>query len=341
MTRPRLLLALALAVPLAGATVLPAAPARAQAQAQLLLAQQWFDEGIKLERAGKWPEALAQFKKALDVKRTAAVQFHVGMCEARVGLLADAAVDLARAIELAKAADTPTNQKVLEVAESELREVRPRIPTLEITAAPGSKPVKVLLDGQPLALSVLGTAMPVNPGEHEVTIEFAHGSTQKKVKLAAKDAQRLTVEAPPEPAPDARVAPRPPEEPRRDTTPPPPHEKDAPRSTVLPWTLVAVGGAGIVVGGVFFFLWQDNLSTLDRVCPTRVGCSGDYRSEDDAGRRNNLISWIAGGVGLAALGTGVGMLVLGGGKAPAASGKAQIVPVALPGGAGAVVTGRL
>jgi hypothetical protein len=334
------LLALAIA---ASPLVICAGTANAQPQAQLLLAQEWFKTGLDFERAGKWSEALTEFKKVADVKKTAPVLFHIGLCESKLGQLADASVDLMRAIEAAKGENKPDVQSA---AEAELKEVRPRVPTLMIMPPSGdAKPTKVSIDGHPLSLGVLGTAMPVNPGEHEVAVDFANGTFKKKVSVAEKQQEKVQVEAPTGPAPATTNTPATtgPESATPSSSSTTPNngaitvtpDKVA-KSNVLPWVLVGVGGAAIAGSVVFFIMRQGNIDALDEGCPTRSNCPSSLQSEYDSGKTNSVVSGVLAGVGLAAIGVGATMLVVGGGK----SAKTQIVPVAVPGGGGAFVSGR-
>jgi hypothetical protein len=315
-----------------------AAPALAQpSSSQIILAKEWFDEGLKLEKEGKWEQALDRFRKVADVKKTPQVHFHLGLCEAKTSLLADALLDFQRAIEGGRA---EKNQQVVDAAEAELKEVRPRVPTLEIHAG-DPKPSKVTIGGATLALSTLGVPMPVNPGEHEVIAEYSNGVFKKKLKIAERENAKLTLEPPagavavPTATTTTTTSQPPP--------PPPPPDKPEKSSNVLPWIVVAGGGAAVATGVVFFIMMSNKISELDEICPDgRDKCPPARQTEvttlEDEGRQNMLFGWIFTGVGVALAGTGVALLTLGGGD-KSSKPAARIVPLLGPQGGGAMVTG--
>jgi hypothetical protein len=331
---------LALAVALAG---WPASSAHAQSASEIAAAKEWFAEGIRLEGEGKWKDALDRFRRAQSVKHTPPIDFHVGLCEARSGDLVAALLDLDRAI---KGAREKHDDKVEAAASSELADVRARTPSLEIDA-PTDKAQRVLVDGAAFSTATLGSPVPMNPGDHVVVVEFASGRVEKRATLAEREAKKVAFD-PPASAPAAVAAAPTPIAPPAEAPSATPSNA-APRTgavvttpsssnKTLPWVLVGGGGALVAGGVVFFLLRQGEISTLDDKCPTRVHCDPSLKSEADTGSTYATLSVVLGGVGLAAVAVGAGMLVLGGSSTNDA--RAALVPSVLPGGGGASFVGR-
>lgn len=74
--------------------------------------------------------------------------------------------------------------------------------------------------------------------------------------------------------------------------------------SILPWVTVGVGGAATIAGTVVFFDGRKKVADAEEVCPTRR-CSADIANKGNAGRREQTIGLIVGGVGLAAVAGGV------------------------------------
>src|SRR5215510_548771 len=62
-------------------------PAAAQSQDDLERARNFFREGLSLEAAGNWAQALAKFREVGKVKLTPQVRFHTARCNEQLGHL--------------------------------------------------------------------------------------------------------------------------------------------------------------------------------------------------------------------------------------------------------------
>jgi hypothetical protein len=157
-------LAVALSVVLSPA--LAAAPAgAAPSDAQLAAARELFAEAEKDEDAGRWLDALAKLRRVSSVRRTAGVRYHEALCEEHTGQLAIALSDYAAAEAQARSEDA---QDVLAPVATQLAELSPRVPRLTIRVIPDVPGTTVTLDGEALTPSLMGGAIPVDPGVHRV-----------------------------------------------------------------------------------------------------------------------------------------------------------------------------
>jgi hypothetical protein len=105
------------------------------------------------------------------------------------------------------------------------------------------------------------------------------------------------------------------------------------------WVLGGVGVAGIAVGLVEFLSAQSQKSDLTNQQVNGAfpaGTQASFSSTNDSIKSKQTIAVIAGGIGVAALVTGVAFIVIGGNQASAGL---SVTPSIVPGGGGAVLAG--
>jgi hypothetical protein len=298
--------------------------ALAQTASEIATAKQWFSEGLAHEEKAEWSAALDLFRRAVQVKRTPQIVYHVGLCESRTGGLVEALVDLDSAVGLARAANV---DNVVAAARAELADVKARIPTLDVRVAAGSSPSRFIVDGSAIALPMLHTAMPLDPGEHTVTIEFASGaSATSKTALAEHDAKTIELAAPAA----APIVPSVPP-PSSPASPPPgplatsPSGDDHPAAhgaSPIPWVLVGGGGALLVAGAVFFADARVQEGSLHTSCPTRTDCDPSLQGSYNTAVTLNGVGIGLGAAGLAAVAVGATLIGL---RAPTSTASAVVV----------------
>jgi hypothetical protein len=189
-----------------------------------------------------------------------------------------------------------------------LGEVERGVPTVVLTAKDGSGAdlvdVKVSVDGQPLAASLDGQSVPVNPGAHRFRFDGpggAHVERQVLIKEGEKNQGIAVVfaptSAPPSPAPaeGARVA----ETPASTSS-------SSSRGAMHLWGAI-VGGAGLVGVGVGVGLGLDAKSKDNAA----AGEPGTARQTDSkAAAQQGTLATIVFGVGAAALAGGAVLWLL-------------------------------
>lgn len=297
---------------------LVAAPAHAQTPSEVATAKRWFAEGLASEEKGDFAAALGLFRRASQVKRTPQIVYHVGLCEGRTGALVEALVDLDTAAALARSAGA---EKVVVAAEAELATVRARVPSLEVRVGGGERPERLMVDDHSIALSMLGTAMPLDPGAHTVSVAFASGVTvTKPATLVERDAVSLDL-TPPASAPSppvVAVAPRPPLPPPLATARPSTPSPEAPvaasvepgHRSVLPWLVTGVGGAVTLAGAALIVAARVDLGTVSSGCPSHSGCPLSLQGTYNTATTLNGLGLGLGAAGLATAGVGVTLLAL-------------------------------
>lgn len=291
-----LLLALALATPSVARAAEPSAT-------ELAVARELFAKGVALEEAHQWADALETFRKVAAVKMTAAVHFHLGLCLENTGKLVDALNEFNRADE-ATGADDPDAALIIEKSKKHVSTLEARVPRVVVSAPKDVDGVAVTLDDAPIAATLVGSAIPIDPGTHVVRataprrVAFersftASDSTSTKVDVVLP----IDPNAPPDPVLTA----------------------DAPSSTtssdhVWPWIFGGFGVAALAGAGAMFALRANALSELESSCPSHSDCPPDKQSTYDRGRRDAILGDVLLGVGAAAVVTSIVLFSVGGRK---------------------------
>ncbi len=315
------------------------------------MAQDLVEEGRTLGQQKKWNEALERFQRAASLSRklTPQLAFYIGYAESRVGKLVAADVDLRRAIDLARDAN---NDQVAKAAQAELPAVEARTPALTLTINGAAPPTGLQIDGAALGIAAIGNAVPLDPGDHTVVVQFAGGPVRKQITLIERQRLAVAIDAPTGSgvvAPPTTATPIP-----TPVAPPPsatpialsaaePNDGSGRRLTSL--VIVGVGGAALVTSGIFYLLAHSAFSPVAAACSTScpVGSNqADLHSDYQDAKSKQTISIVLGAVGAGVVATGLVFYATGRSSethAPA-SATAQLSPWVGPGGGGAVVSGR-
>jgi hypothetical protein len=231
-----------------------AAPARAAepTKAEIAVARQYFDAAAAAENQGRWRDAIDQLGKAVAIKETAGLRYHLGFAKENLGLLVDAMLEYQRASGLIHSG--MTTEEVERFIVPKLEEMRKRVPTLTVTLPPDVKGAQLQIDGAPVKSELLGAPIPLNPGTHAVVV-FATGRRPFHVQVTVSEGSAVTQAAELVPEVGGASGPPPPSslptapastqaEPRRDAS-------GEATSSAKTWVLIgeaAVTAAGIGVG---------------------------------------------------------------------------------------------
>lgn len=304
---------------------LQVAPARAAVEptpTELSVARRLFEEGRVAEDGARWREAASKFRKAIAIKDTPGMRFHLARCEEEQGAFVEALVEYDRARELidggVRALDV---EKLLAGARER---VRAKVALLTVRLPSDVENVSVELDGKALSSAVLGVPMPINPGVHRVrAVAVGRQPFTQELALGTGEARQLPIALPaamtvPPPAP-ARAKPSPPATDTQATR--------ADVGGVSTRTIVLVGEASLfavgVGAGIGFSVARSSASeryakaneeVLEAVngsdpdgtacSKPRPGCAEAYTAGRDRARAGALAvtSFVAAGVSAAAFG---------------------------------------
>jgi hypothetical protein len=292
----------ALGLCLLPATALAQDPVPVNSAEALKHAREQFGQALALQTAGDWAGALALLKDVAAVKSTPQVRFNMALCEERLGKLVAALGDyeLAAADARAEKADN-----VAEEVEGRLEALRQRIPKITVSRGSGAEAAIIALDGVSLGDQVVGTPMPTDPGPH--TVE-AHAPGFKpfrqSLRVAEQESQSIEIVLEPEPAPPPYA---------RIPDAPPPRG----RSPVYGYVVGGVGLASLGTSAVFFGLRASKINELEKKCPD-LACPPSASSDIDAGKLYTNVANVTLVVGVAALATGIVLVLTSGPRHEAA-----------------------
>jgi hypothetical protein len=260
--------ALALAVAAAAALASPstsAQPARDPATARVV-----FAEAKALLEQGNWAGACPKFQASFDLNPVVSPLLNVARCHEHEGKLTLAWDDYQRALTLNRDTDGAARRAELEeFTKKQIEALEPRLSKLRVVIANPPPGLRVRRDGVDVPGTALGTALPVDPGAHDVEASApgyatAHVSVAAKEGGAAEATISLVLEAPAHvvAVPTATAS-----APTRDVPAP------APAATPSRWPWI-VGGAGVVLLGVAAGFGVDALSASSKIdgCKATPAC---------------------------------------------------------------------
>jgi len=189
--------------------------------------------------------------------------------------------------------------------------------------------VTVTVDDEKVPSVLFDSNRPTDPGTHQVkatapgfadatqSVQLAAGGTGAVTLTLAANAGAAPVPAP-VPAPGASPAPAP-------AQPTQPAAENQGHSRTLPIVLLAVGGAGLVVGTGFGVLALGTKSSLDSACVNKT-CPSSSQSNINSLSTQAWVSNIGFGVGIVSAALGVYFLVKSGGSDEAKPAAATVAP---------------
>jgi hypothetical protein len=243
----------------------------------------------------------------------------LGECQVNVGEVVEGTENLNRVVREQLAPNAPkVFHDAQERAQKVLAQATPKIAHLLIRIAPSDVKANVTVAGKSVPAALLGAERPTDPGTHQVTataegykpanatVTLAEGGHQDITLLLEKDPN--AVAALPVNTPPATVTPQPPPEPA-------PTKSNAPA-----YVAFAIGGAGLIVGGVTGALAISKASDCpNKVCPTQ--------DKLDSARSMATVSTVTFGVGLAGVAVGTILLLTNhSSEAPPAQAKIHRAP---------------
>ena len=318
-----------------------AAPA-ALAQGDVAAAQGLFDAAKQLVKDGKVAEACPKFLASYKLDPKPGTLLNLADCYEKTGQIASA---WARYLEAASLAQRAGQAERESYAKDHAAALEPKMARLTISAHAAPPGLQVLRDGEAIDAAILGTALPVDPGQHQIEARAPGKKPWTKTIDVAAGPVKVSVEIPP--LDDA--APEPPKPPPPGPGVPPPvpagvaapgeHAPAAARGGFprkqLGFAAIGVGGAGLllgaITGGLAIKKHGDLASSCDKngVCPGQDSAISSYHL---MGTLSDVGLIVGGAIAV----TGV-VLVVTAPKAVAAK-SAWITPVVGPGFVGA--TGR-
>lgn len=285
----------------------------AQAANDLAEAEILFTKGKKALEAGNHSEACPAFAESYRLAARPGTRFAMAECEAGAGRIATAAAlyaDFLRMVEnLESDAERSKQKERVKWALAKQAEIANDIPYLTLVLAPSAPPDTVITrDGTTLPAASLGIAVPVDPGDHVITVQ-APGGALKEIRVTlergGKTVQEL--EPPPEPTdvPDGGDAGS-----SIVTSGPSPDEIRRSRFRSVAIVAGGVGVAGLATWGVMGAISMQKKSAFDEACPNNKCPSEEHLDNWHQGRLLANVATVGLGVGIAGFAVGTAMLIM-------------------------------
>ncbi|HEX4473585.1 MAG TPA: hypothetical protein VH142_00835 [Polyangiaceae bacterium] len=162
-------------------------------------ARDLYVEGVALQKAGKYQEALDRLQRSLAVYPVApTTAYHMAQCKEALGQLVEAAeqLRLVRDTPLPPGASEAFAQAKTDAA-AELTQLEGRIPKLKIEILPaGVQGLVVTIDGAQTPTALIGVPRPINPGTHHIVAQapgYTPGQQQVDVRERQQPAPEITI----------------------------------------------------------------------------------------------------------------------------------------------------
>jgi hypothetical protein len=182
-------------------------------------AEMLFQDAKRLMKTGKVPEACRKLEESQRLDPRAGTLLALAVCHKNEGKIATAWVEFREALSLAKKAGRMDR---VSLAQKEIAAIEPKLPRLAIVVPAASLVPGLVLrrDGEELGPPLWDTAVPVDPGEHQVSASApGRKAWEAKVTVAEGDEAKVSIPmlqelpkpvapppAPPPPAPRPRTA---------------------------------------------------------------------------------------------------------------------------------------
>jgi hypothetical protein len=348
---------------IAFALVAAAGLGAAEARAADPIAEQLYQSGVALMREGKFDQGCPKVAASHRREPLSGTLMTLAQCHELQGKSATAWGQYEQAAMMAEAEGRSDYETT---AKQRANALAPKLSKITVQAGqqPAGAQLSVAVDGRPLRASTLGSALPLDPGEHEI-LASAPGYVSWSMRLTLgpeADAKMVIIPplqkeaaapppaavAAPTAAPLAAPPPSPPGEPSAPAVAPPPGESadQAAGAPTWPW---GVGGVGVALGvvAIVFAVDQQGASgELNDQCGSERGsCPAgfDFEAERDRELRSFGLFAGLGAASIVALGVAtVGLVISSGetaGEADSEAAELQLLPLAGPNTAGGMLVG--
>jgi hypothetical protein len=267
-------------------------------------------EGVEALHRGELPTAVDKLERAYQVLQAPSIGLWLARALAKRGQLVAASERYMEVGRLSVVGDAAVQASAKKEAATELEALLPTIPSITVTLDGAERnEVAVSLDGVALSSALIGEPRPVDPGSHHVEARRGEQTVTADVTLAVSENKttllrftKTAVQAvPASPLPSTTTSPA-----ATDASP-----SHGSGRTVLAWTAIGLGAAGIATGAITGVVAMGKKGDLEDSpdCVERRCLSSTMQSELDSYgtlRTISSVGFIAGGV-LAV--TGVVLLV--------------------------------
>ncbi|HEV8245153.1 MAG TPA: hypothetical protein VGP93_05270 [Polyangiaceae bacterium] len=280
------------------------------------IAEALFRDGRKLIDDGKLAEGCAKLEQSQRADPKLGTLLNVAVCHEKLGRTATAWAEF---LDAETQANRVKQNDRAQFARAGAQRLEGKLSRLTLRAQGPTSDLVIVLDGKPFSAGMLGTSLPVDPGEHRLevsasgkqpflrTLSVAAGPSEVTVDIPALEpAASAPAEPEKTPAPPATAASAAPSTPAPTNTPTPASaprsEQEVGRVPTWAWISLGMGAAGIVTGSITGGIAMSKESSLSTACPNNT-CPKSKESNLSSARTMADISTVAfviGGIATAA-----------------------------------------
>lgn len=236
------------------------------------VAESLFREAKKLAKKGKLDDACPKFEESHRLDPQLGTLLHLATCHEQQGKTASAWAEYSAAAELA----AERGDRREKLARKRAKALEAGLSRLTLKRDKRAEPdeVTIELDGKPLGDVTIGTPIPIDPGEHEITVK-ADGYRSSRHAIDVQIGDRLTLaigslerrseDAPPDPDPET------------------PARAEESAQPLVGWVTFGIGGAVLIGGLALGGAAAAQRDAADEECDGRF-CSDDGLAMHDTSR---------------------------------------------------------
>jgi serine/threonine-protein kinase len=315
--------------------------AHAQAGNDPVAGRVLFDEARKLMGQGNYQQACQKFEESQKLDAVVGTQLNLADCWERIGRTASAWSTFLDAADRSKRAGQADREKL---ARSRAAALEPKLSRLTITTGDTGAEARIRRDDVTVGRAALGTAIPVDPGQHVVEATAPSKKKWSTTITVGGDGANVTVSVPaledeapasvapaqaPGPAampqPEAGAVASPAPEPGKTEMQPSPGSGQR----IAGFVVGGVGVVGLAVGTVFALKMGSKTSDADKYCSSGACSPADAEQHNallgDA-RSARTVSIVSFATGAAAIVAGAVLVLTAPTARPSQSGL-RVVPV--------------
>lgn len=279
------------------------AAAQAPGASKEAAAEALFTEGRSLVAAGRVEEGCKKLEASHALDPGTGTLIHIGDCYEKLGRTASA---WARFRDAASRAAREARGDWESIAKTRAAELEPKLARVRVDAPSG---VTVRRDDDEIPTAALGSALPVDPGEHVITAA-APGKKAWTAKVTVAPGATSTVTVPALEDDASSVKP----------DAPTPHAEGGSSLRTVGYAVGAVGLVGLGVGAITGLAAISSNNRSKEVCPTDGVCADEgARSDNESARTSATLSTIGFVAGGALLAAGVALVVFAPSSSPPSS----------------------